>query len=298
MKNAIRVVSLGKQFGSIWAIKGVSFEVPTGSVFGFLGPNGAGKTTTIRCMMNFIAPTKGIATILDLDSQDNANSIHRNIGYLTGEMEYYDNLTGRQYITYMGNIQGKLDIKTVNSIAKKLKAQLHVKIKNLSRGNRQKIGLISALQHDPDLLVFDEPTTGLDPIIQLEFRKLIAEHKAKGKTVFISSHFLTEVEQICDMVAFINKGHLQEVLTLDKLRERSLHEFDVQFRIPASKSMLRGVRGVKEVSIDGNNLHCHVAGHVDSFIKAVAHYPIHSFQTRELDLEEVFYKMYQIRGRN
>lgn len=292
MENAIQVVGLSKQFGNKWAIRGVEFDVPKGVIFGFLGPNGAGKTTTIRCMMNFIAPTKGIATILGKDSQDSYRAVHSHIGYVTGDMNYYDNLTGRQYLLYMGNLHGKLDIKQINKLARRLKANLHVKIKTLSRGNKQKIGLIAAFQHQPDLLIFDEPTTGLDPILQQEFRAMIFEHKQAGKTAFISSHFLAEVEQMCDMVGFINRGRVSEILTLEKLHERSIHEFDVIFDVPATKSMLNGVRGVKEIKIEGNMLHCHIVGHVDSFIKAMAHFPIRSFGTRELDLEEVFLKMY------
>lgn len=292
MENAIQVVGMSKQFGKNWAIKGVEFNVPKGVIFGFLGPNGAGKTTTIRCMMNFIAPTKGIATILGKDSQDEYRNLHKQIGYVTGDMHYYDNLTGRQYLLYMGNLHGNLNIKNINRLARRLKANLHVKIKTLSRGNKQKIGLIAAFQHEPELLIFDEPTTGLDPILQQEFRKMIFEHKQAGKTAFISSHFLAEVEQMCDMVGFISKGRVSEILTLEKLHERSVHEFDVIFNVPATKAMLNGVRGVKEVNIEGNLLHCHIAGHVDSFIKAMAHYPVRSFSTRELDLEEVFMKMY------
>lgn len=293
--TAISVVGLTKKFGNVKAVNGLEFEVKKGEIFGFLGPNGAGKTTTIRILMNFIQPTGGIATILGMDSQDQTKQIHRQTGYLSGETEYYGNLTGRQYIMYMGNLQGNLDIKNVNKIARRLNAQLHIKIKKLSRGNKQKIGLITALQHKPDLLILDEPTSGLDPILQLEFRNIISEHKKAGGSAFISSHFLTEVEQICDTVGFINKGQVMEVRPLDKLHESSIHEFDVVLGVPVQKSMLNGVRGVREVEIRDNFLHCHISGPVDSFIKAMAHYPVKSFNTRELDLEEVFMNLYKKR---
>lgn len=292
MNYAIHTVGLSKRYGQNWAVRGVELEVPKGSIFGFLGPNGAGKTTTIRCLMNFIVPTKGIASIFGMDTQDKTKEIHQMVGYITGEMAYYENLTGRQYITFMGNIQGRLDKKKINKLSKRLKANLDSKIKNLSRGNRQKIGLITAFQHSPELLILDEPTSGLDPILQQEFRKMVAEHQSSGNTAFISSHFLAEVEQICDLVAFINNGRVAEVLTLDKLHERSIHEFDVTLKTEAKKSMLSSVKGLKELKIDGDSLHCHIVGPVDGFIKAISKYPIRSLKTRELDLEEVFMRMY------
>lgn len=292
MENAISITALSKQYGSAWAIRGIDVEVPKGCIYGFLGPNGAGKTTTIRCMMNFIGPTKGIINILGMDSEDEAASIHRRVGFLSGEMEYYPNLTGRQYVTYMANLQGVADKKEIGRLAKRLKANLNQKIKTLSRGNKQKVGLIAAFQHKPELLILDEPTSGLDPILQREFAEMIFEHKKAGGTAFISSHFLTEVEQVCDMVGFINKGRMVEVLSLEKLHERSIHEFDVVFVEPPNKKMLAGVKGLKELIIDGNMLHCHIAGSVDSFIKTIGKYHIRSLRTRELDLEEVFLKMY------
>ena len=292
MDKAISIVALSRQFNNHWAVRGIDVEVPRGSIYGFLGPNGAGKTTTIRCMMNFIAPTKGIINILGMDSQDDAKMIHKRVGYLTGEMDYYENLTGRQYIKYMANLQGRYDSKEVGKLAKRLKATLDQKIRTLSRGNKQKIGLIAAFQHKPELLIMDEPTSGLDPILQREFVDMVAEHKKSGGTTFISSHFLMEVEQMCDLVGFINKGRIVEVLTLEKLHERSIHEFDIIFNEPANKKMLEGVKGVKEIKIDGNFMHCHIAGSVDNFIKSIGKYPIRSLRTRELDLEEIFLKMY------
>jgi len=293
MNNAIQTVALSKKYGKKWAIRGVDIEVPRGSIYGFLGPNGAGKTTTIRCLMNFIKPTKGIINVLGMDSQDDAKMIHKRIGYLTGEMDYYENLTGRQYISYLGHLQGALDSKEVNKLAKRLKADLGAKIKTLSRGNKQKIGLISAFQHKPELLVLDEPTSGLDPILQREFVDMLFEHKKAGGTTFISSHFLMEVEQVCDIVCFINKGRVAEQMTLEKLHEKSIHEFDVVFKDkPANKAMLDGVKGIKELKTEGNFMHCHIAGSVDGFLKAIAKQPVRSLRTRELDLEEIFLKMY------
>ena len=292
MDKAVSIVALSREYGKHWAVRGVDIEVPRGSIYGFLGPNGAGKTTTIRCMMNFIKPTKGIINILGMDSQDDTKAIHKRVGYLTGEMDYYENLTGRQYINYMAHLQGKHDQKEINRLAKRLKATLDQRIRTLSRGNKQKIGLITAFQHKPELLIMDEPTSGLDPILQREFIDMVFEHKKAGGTTFISSHFLMEVEQMCDVVGFINKGRIVEVLTLEKLHERSIHEFDIIFNVPADKKMLTGVKGVKEIKVDGSLLHCHIAGPVDSLIKTIGKYPIRSLRTRELDLEEIFLKMY------
>ncbi len=292
MISAIETLGLSKQYGKHWAIRGIELVVPVGSVYGFLGPNGAGKTTTIRTLMNFIAPTKGIANVLGLDSQEQTAQIHSKVGYLTGELEYYYNLTGRQYLAYMGNLQRQLNPRSINKLSKRLKADLNQKIGKLSRGNKQKIGLISAFQHQPELLILDEPTAGLDPIIGQEFVAMVAEHQLSGRTAFISSHFLAEVEQMCDMVGFINKGRILESLTLQKLYEKSIHEFDVVLDAPASKIMLNGVRGVREVVINGNAIHCRIAGPVDNFIKAMSKQNVKSFSTRDLSLEDVFFKMY------
>ena len=292
MDNAIQTMGLGKKYGKKWAIRGVDIEVPRGSVYGFLGPNGAGKTTTIRMLMDFIRPTSGAATVLGMSPQEDSKMIHKKVGYLSGEMEYYENLTGRQFISYMGYSQGVLDKKEVNKLARRLKANLDTKIRTLSRGNKQKIGLISAFQHKPQLLILDEPTSGLDPILQREFVDMVFEHKKNGGTTFISSHFLMEVEQVCDVVGFINKGHMVDVLTLEKLHERSIHEFDVVFEVPSNKLMLKGVKNIKELQVHDNFMHCHIAGSVDSFLKSIAKQPVRSLRTRELDLEEVFLKMY------
>lgn len=293
MDNAIQTVGLSKKYGKKWAIRGVEIEVPRGSIYGFLGPNGAGKTTTIRCLMDYIRPTKGLINVLGMDSREDSKMIHKRVGYLTGEMDYYENLTGRQYISYIGHLQRKLDKDEVRKLTKRLHADLGVKIKTLSRGNKQKIGLIAAFQHKPELLVMDEPTSGLDPILQREFIDMIFEHKKAGGTSFISSHFMMEVEQMCDIVCFINKGRVVEEMTLEKLHEKSIHEFDVLFEgKTASKEMLTGVKGIKELKLQDNFMHCHIAGPVDSFLKAIAKQPVRSLRTRELDLEEVFLKMY------
>ncbi len=292
MVSAIETLGLSKQYGKHWAIRGVELVVPVGSVYGFLGPNGAGKTTTIRTLMNFIAPTRGIANVLGLDSQEQSAQIHSKVGYLTGDLEYYGNLTGRQYLAYMGNLQRQLNPRNINKLSKRLRADLNQKIGKLSRGNKQKIGLIAAFQHQPELLILDEPTSGLDPIILQVFVAMVGEHQHSGRTTFISSHILAEVEQMCDMVCFINKGRILESLTLQKLYEKSIHEFDVVLDVTANRAMLNGVRGVREVVINGNVIHCRIAGPVDNFIKAMSKQHVRSFSTRDLSLEDVFFKMY------
>ncbi len=217
---------LTKRYGKFRGIESVSFNVLAGEVYGFLGPNGAGKSTTIRTLMNFQKPSSGHALIFGSDSVQNAKELKSRIGYLAGDFTMYENLSGEQYLNFIANLRG-VDPEEAHPLAKRLQADLSKKIKTLSRGNKQKIGLIAALMHDPDLLILDEPTTGLDPLMQNVFYEILKEHTAKGKTVFMSSHILSEVQLVCDRVAFMKEGRLADIVDVHALKREGKKEVTV-----------------------------------------------------------------------
>jgi len=207
-KPVIQIKHVTKMYGKERGVLDITLNIPKGSVFGFLGPNGAGKTTTISMLVDLIRPTEGNIKIFGLDSKDESYAIRNKLGYLGGDMVLEEGLTGWQQLKYFGKLRGNFDKNYIIELAKRLDCDLNRKIKHLSRGNRQKISLVSALMHKPELLVLDEPTSGLDPLIQEEFHQIIYDHKKQGKTVFISSHILSEVEVLCDHVAFVREGRL------------------------------------------------------------------------------------------
>ena len=203
MPAIIRTERLTKSYGEHRGIIDVDLEVQAGEVFGFLGPNGAGKTTTIRTLLDLIRPTSGRAFVFDIETTEDPVAIHRRIGYIPGEFALYDRLTGGQTIEYFGNLRGGVDRAYRDAIIKRLDIDTSRKFKEYSKGNKQKVGLVIALQHRPELLVLDEPTSGLDPLVQQSFYELVREAQAEGRTVFLSSHILSEVEKTCDRVAII-----------------------------------------------------------------------------------------------
>ncbi len=292
MKNAVEIKDLSKQFGNLTALKDVNLTVKEGEIFGFLGPNGAGKTTAIRAMLNLIHPTSGSIEILGYDSQKDYKELHRHIGYLAGDMSMYDNLRAEQYIGYMANLHGDVETGQIAILAGKLQADLKPRIKHLSRGNKQKIGLIAAMMHKPKLLIMDEPTTGLDPLMQEVFYELLAEHTKNGGTTFMSSHNLSEVQRVCDRVAFIRHGELIEVSKVSSLRTSAVQEFEVRFAEDVPEDIFKGVRSVNDVNVEGEVLTCVVKGHVNEFLKVLSGYDVVSVVNRELELEEIFMKLY------
>lgn len=292
MKYAVEIQNLSKQFGNLTALKDVNLTVKPGEVFGFLGPNGAGKTTAIRAMLNLIHPTSGSISILEMDSRKDYKELHKQIGYLAGDMSMYDNLRGEQYINYMANLHGNVETGQIAILAGALQADLKPRIKHLSRGNKQKIGLIAAMMHKPQLLIMDEPTTGLDPLMQEVFYDLLAKHTQAGGTTFMSSHNLSEVQRVCDRVAFIRNGELVEVNKVSSLRSTAVQEFEVHFAKEVPEDLFKGVRSVNDVKIEGTMLTCVVKGHVNDFLKALSAHDVVSVVNRELELEEIFMKLY------
>lgn len=290
MANVIDIKNLKKYFGKTHAVDGVSFTVQQGETFGFLGPNGAGKTTTIRTMMDFIRPTEGTVTLFGLDSRIDSVALKNKIGYLPGNVKLNNNWTGHEHVEFVEGIRGK-DHKAAE-IAKRLDLNLNKKFKALSSGNRQKLGIVLALMHSPELLIMDEPTVGLDPLLQNEIYLMLADLKKKGTTIFISSHNLPEVERICDRVGIIKAGKMVAVETLKELSGKRLHKVEVRFanKVKPSEFDFDGVENIEEMP-DG--LIFSVGGDVNPLLGKLAKYKVTDISITHADLEEVFLKFYE-----
>lgn len=289
---ALKFNHVSKRYGSSRGVEDLHFSVAQGEIFGFLGPNGAGKTTTIRMLLDAIRPTAGNIKVLGLDSKRDSVSIHRRIGYLSGDMEMDRRLTGRQYLEYVANLRGGVSWGTIQKLLERLDCDTSKKIAYLSRGNKQKIGLVAATMHKPDLLIFDEPTSGLDPLIQQEFQKMIAEHRARGKTAFVSSHVLSEVQEICDHVGFIRDGRLMDVQPLKELRRKAFRKVTVTLSRPRV-SALKGVKGLQDVKVDGKKVTCKITENFNGLVKALAKLPVQDLSIEEASLDDLFLHYYQ-----
>ncbi|MDA1279365.1 MAG: ABC transporter ATP-binding protein [Chloroflexi bacterium] len=292
---AITTAGLTKFYGEHKGALDVNLDVREGEVFGLLGPNGAGKTTCIRMFLDFIRPTSGSATVLGFDSRADSVEIRKNTGYLPGEFVTYQSLTALNLLQYFANLRGG-DLKLARTLAERFDLDLTRKIGELSRGNRQKVGLVQAFMSDPALLILDEPTTGLDPLLQQEFHNLVLEQVKTGKTLFISSHVLSEVEVICDRVGIIREGSLITVEEVAALRERALTRVDIEFGDAVLASDFAGVEGVVDVKVTDHRLTCTVTGSIDSLIKAASKHTVNKIQSAQPGLEEVFLEFYTDHG--
>ena len=291
----IHTEALTKSYGKNRGVIDVSLDVRPGEVFGFLGPNGAGKTTTIRTLLDFIRPNSGVAQIFGLDVHEQSKEIRRRIGYLPGDLALYEKLKGAEMLRYMGNLRGGVEWDHVRELAERLHSDLSRPIRTLSQGNRQKIGLIQALMHKPELLILDEPTNGLDPLIQQVFYRLISE--VEGQTVFLSSHNLPEVERVCDRVGIIREGRLIAVEEVTALKSRALRQLEIHFAAPVPESAFANVAGVSDLAVEQNVLCCSVKGTLDAVIKAASKFEVVNLVSHEPSLEEIFLAYYN-RGEN
>ncbi len=290
---ALKISHLTKRYDSKHGIYDINLEVAKGEVFGFLGPNGAGKSTTINTILDLLKPQEGSITVLGLDHQKDMKAVHTRLGYLSGDMETDPSLTGKQYLSYVAHLRGGIDQKIIDDLAHRLKSDVTVKIRHLSRGNRQKIGLIAALMHDPDILILDEPTSGLDPLIQAEFNAIIREHKERGKTTFISSHVLSEVQSICDRVGFIKDGKLIQVNTLKELMKSTSRNVAVHFKSKVPREKIAALKGVTKLKHEGGMLAFTFGGDINQLMQVLAAHPIDNIEIAEPDLEELFMNYYR-----
>ena len=291
---AIRTDGLTKHYGEVQALTDLNLEVKMGEVFGFLGPNGAGKTTAIRTMLDLIRPTAGSATIAGLDSHADAVEIRNHIGYLPSDVSMYTNLTGRDMITYFSNLRGGVEKRFVDELSQRLQADLSKKIGDYSSGNRQKIGLILAFMSKPDVVIMDEPSAGLDPLVQREFQTMMREVAAEGRCVFLSSHTLSEVQRAADRVGIIRNGNLVDVEFVDDLRSKAMRRVELQFTGPVDAAVFAAVPGVRDVEVASHHAVMSFDGNMDALLGvATDRYTLVDINTQEADLEEIFLQYYR-----
>jgi ABC-2 type transport system ATP-binding protein len=287
----IETERLTKHYGPHIGIEDLDLSVQQGEVFGLLGPNGAGKSTTIRLLLDLIRPTRGSARIFGLDSRTGSMEIRRRTGYLPGDFATYGGLAVRDVLAYYANLRESRPT-DLDRLCERFGLDRDRKVGEISRGNRQKLGLVQAYMHSPDLLVLDEPTTGLDPLLQIEFQELVAERKREGATQFISSHVLPEAAAICDRVGIIRDGNLVAVEAIETLRERSMHRVEITFAHDAPAEAFRKLSGVAEAAADGNKVSLTVTGTMDRVIKAAARYEVVAFDSHPPSVEEMFMTYY------
>jgi len=287
---AIRTSKLTKDYGSGRGLFDLDLQVTQQEVFGYLGPNGAGKTTTIRLLMDMLRPTGGSAYIFGLDCSRESVAVKKRVGYLPGDLPQLGSLRGNEIVAYFGGMRGGVDKRNVKAIAQRFDLDLSRRFREYSSGNKQKLAILLAFAHRPDLLILDEPTSGLDPLNQQEFYLLLREARDAGATVFLSSHVLSEVEQVCDRVGILRGGRLVKVAQLEELRRIRVHRVEIEFAsddvVPEVK--LRSAAGVEELTIAGARVECTVRGSFDGLVEAIADSSVTDLVSTEPTLEEFF----------
>jgi ABC-2 type transport system ATP-binding protein len=293
MTGTIETFGLTKRYASVTAVSDLSLRVEPGQVFGFLGPNGAGKSTTIRMLLALQRPTTGRARLLGLDSAADSVEVHRRSGYLPGDLELFPRLTGRQHIAWFARARGLHDDTLAWQLADRFQVVADRPVRQLSKGNRQKIGLVLAFMHRPELLVLDEPTSGLDPLMQHEFENLLRETAAEGRTVFLSSHELDEVQRTADRIGIIREGKLVAEDTVEGLRRAAPQKLEIRFRRPVDKAELGAVPGVTVTGSDGPRLTLDVTGEIGPVLKIIASNDPVDLTSRPANLDELFLDFYR-----
>jgi ABC-2 type transport system ATP-binding protein len=288
----IRTEDLVKFYGRHEALKGLDLEVGQGEVFGFLGPNGAGKTTTIRLLLDLLRPTRGQVRVLGSDPRAGGARLRRRLSYLPGELRLEGRQTAGELLTFLGNLRGGVDPGRIRRLAGRLELDLGRPIGGLSKGNKQKVGLIQAFMGDPELLLLDEPSSGLDPLLQQEFLAMVREVRAQGRTVFMSSHVLAEVEHVADRVGILRAGRLVATEAIEVLRQRAVRRVEIRFDAPVPAAAFQQLADVREAAVDGDVLRAVVEGKADALVKAAARFAVLSVLSSEPDLEEIFLAYY------
>jgi ABC-2 type transport system ATP-binding protein len=289
-ENLSKVYKAGKR--DILALSNLTLSVRQGEIFGYLGPNGAGKTTTIRLMLDLIRPTGGSATILGLDARRDSVELHRRVGFLPGELSLWKSLTGQQVIEYVARLRGGVDWKYVQELTERLQFDPSLRVRSYSSGNRRKLGLLLALMNKAELLILDEPTNGLDPLMQQIFNDLMREVRAEGRTVFLSSHILSEVQSICDRVGILRGGRLQAVETVAALRHADFRWVTLHLREAANPHLLAEIPGVTDLTADGSTLKLRLRGDFNPLLQALSGHYIVDIKTEEASLEDIFLSYY------
>jgi ABC-2 type transport system ATP-binding protein len=288
----IDIAGLTKHYGPVHALTDLTLQVQPGEIFGFLGPNGAGKSTTIRTLLGFLHATSGRASVLGLDVRDESVAIRRRTGYLPAGISFYDSMTGRDALRYLADLQG-CPAPRRDELCERLQlsaTDLRRRVRDYSRGMRQKLGVIQALQHDPELAIMDEPTEGLDPLMQQAFYRILEDFRASGRTVFFSSHVLPEVERVCNRVAIIRGGRLMALQTLEELLGRRRRNVSMRWRGPLPD--LSQVPGLADIAIDGHSASATLLGDVGPFLDAVRGPLLVDLTIEPASLEEAFLDFY------
>jgi ABC-2 type transport system ATP-binding protein len=295
MSTIIQTNQLSKSYGRSRGIIDVTFAIEEGEVFGFLGPNGAGKTTTMRTLMGLLRATSGRATIGGLDCWTASTAVKKLVGYLPGEFTFDAGLRGAQIIEYLGHLRGGVDQAYLRSLVERLGLDPSKRFREYSHGNKQKVGLVQAFMHQPRVLILDEPTSGLDPLNQQEFYTMVAEVRASGRSVFLSSHILPEVEHTCDRVAIIREGRLVKIDHVSSLKDIHQHNVELSFAGRASVDWFKNVAGVVKVEqgTDEHTLHLQVQGPLTEILKIAGEQSATNIATHEPTLEEVFLRFYE-----
>jgi ABC-2 type transport system ATP-binding protein len=290
---AIGASGLSKDYGSGRGLFGLDLEVAPGEIFGFLGPNGAGKSTMMRLLLDLIRPTSGSARVLGLDTRKDSVEIRRRIGFLPGDLALYPKLTGRAVLDYLGELRGGVDPRVRDALAERFDADLDRPVRQLSTGNRQKLGLIQAFMHEPELLILDEPIAGLDPLVQQSFHALLQEVSAEGRTVFLSSHTLSEVERVTQRLAILRQGRLVVVDSLENLRKVAVQRIEIEFAEHVPVEEFRVLPGVRDVEAKELTLTISFEGSADAVVKTAAAHEVRAMRPREDDLEDIFLRYYR-----
>ncbi len=292
MSEMIRAEGLTKLYGRRRGLAGLDLEVRPGEVYGFLGPNGAGKTTTIRILLDLIRPSGGSVTLLGEEPRRGGPTLRRRVGYLPGDFAVSGRQTARQLLAHLAFLRGGVPQERVQATAERLDLDLDTRIGSLSKGNRQKIAVVQAFMHAPELLILDEPTSGLDPIIQQRFAELVADARAAGQTIFMSSHVLSEVQQCADRVGILREGRMVAVEAVETLRQHAVRRVEVRFDAPVGVDAVAGVPGITDVTVEGAVLRCRLAGRADGLVKALARHDVDALIIEEPDLQELFFTYY------
>jgi beta-exotoxin I transport system ATP-binding protein len=288
---AVQTERLTKDFGAGRGVFDLDLEVRRGEILGFLGPNGAGKSTTMRVLLGMLAPTSGTARLLGRAATVDDIEVRRRVGYLAGDFGLYP-LTGGAVLDYFARLHGGIAPRRIAELAERLGADLARPIRELSSGNRQKLGLIQAFMHDPELLILDEPIAGLDPLVQRTFHELLREAADEGRSILLSSHTLSEVDRVADRVAILRAGRLVVVDELEHLRAIALRRWEVDFDRPPGAEEFRRLPGVRRVELAGRRLQIDFEGSADPIVKALARYEPTALHTHDGELEDVFLRYY------
>jgi ABC-2 type transport system ATP-binding protein len=292
METVIRVAGLEKNFGATRALDGLDLEVRAGEVHGFLGPNGAGKTTTIRILLGLLRADGGHAELLGGDPWRDATDLHRRLAYVPGDVSLWPNLTGGEIMDLLGRMRGTLDLRRRDELMERFDLDPSKKGRTYSKGNRQKVALVAALASDVELLILDEPTAGLDPLMEATFRETITHELHNGRTVLLASHILSEVEALCDRVSIIKAGQTVETGTLDELRH--LHRTTVTAVLKAEPDGIDGLAGVHELTVSGREVEFQVdADQLDAVLARLSSIGVEALTSRPPTLEELFMRHYR-----